>query len=144
MTLRELLNLIGLEVVGVAASVNDALCLAQKNTQPDLAIFDVRLSGRRDGIERAALLREVQHRVGRCTCACAIASFAYCRNSGVFLTAQGDTEMRARSGEHRYLRKPVSSQQIVSAVESALRCELTSGEGNGAAQNENELEGQLG
>ena len=86
--MREVLSLIGLEVVGVAASVNDALCLAQ-NTQPDLAIFDVRLAGKRDGIEAAALLRDIID------------------IPVVFLTANGDQE-------------PVSSQQIVAAVESAL------------------------
>jgi DNA-binding NarL/FixJ family response regulator len=58
MSIREVLSLIGVEVVGVAASVNDALCLAQ-NTHPDLAIFDVQLAGKRDGIEGAALLREI-------------------------------------------------------------------------------------
>ena len=104
MTLRELLSLIGLEVVGVAASVNDALCLAQ-NTKPDLAIFDARLEGRRDGIEGAALLREIVD------------------IPVVFLTAQGDKEMNARVEDLNpasHLRKPLGSQEIVAAVEIAL------------------------
>jgi two-component system, response regulator PdtaR len=58
MSLREVLSFVRLEVVGNAASVNEALCLAQ-NTQPDLAIFDMRLAGKRDGIEGAALLRDI-------------------------------------------------------------------------------------
>ena len=33
------------------------MCLAQ-NARPDIAIFDVRLAGRRDGIEGATLLRQ--------------------------------------------------------------------------------------
>ena len=57
MEMQQLLTLVDFDVVGVAASVNDALCLAE-NTHPDLAIFDVRLAGRRDGIEGAAILRD--------------------------------------------------------------------------------------
>jgi len=107
-SLREVLNLLGLEVVGVAASVNDALCLAQ-NLRPDLAIFDVQLTGRRDGIEGAALLR------------------AMVDIPVVFLTAQGDKETQARAqavNPASFLYKPVSSQQIVAAVETALQREI--------------------
>lgn len=39
MSIREVLSLLGYEVVGVAATVNDAPCIAQ-NSRPDLAIFD--------------------------------------------------------------------------------------------------------
>ena len=105
MSLREVLSLIGLEVVGVAASVNEAVCLAQ-NTRPDLVIFDVRLTGKRDGVEGAALLREIME------------------VAVIFLTATGDQETRARAQvvypAASYLSKPVSSQQLVAAVESAL------------------------
>ena len=62
MSMRAVLTLVGLEVIGVASCVNDALCLAE-NTCPDLAIFDVRLAGRRDGIEGAMILRRT---VGLC------------------------------------------------------------------------------
>jgi len=48
-SLREVLSLTGYEVTGIAATVNDALCLAE-NTRPDLAVVDVRLAGNRDGI----------------------------------------------------------------------------------------------
>ena len=37
MEMQQLLTLVDFDVVGVAASVNDALCLAE-NTHPDLAI----------------------------------------------------------------------------------------------------------
>jgi DNA-binding NarL/FixJ family response regulator len=55
--LTEVLNETGHEVVGVAATVSDALVVAA-NTKPDVAVVDVRLGGRRDGIEGAQLLRE--------------------------------------------------------------------------------------
>ena len=104
MSLREGLSLFGFEVVGVAATVTDALCLAQ-NTSPDLAIFDVRLAGRRDGIEGAALLRGMVD------------------IPVVFLTGQGDQGTRKRAEAlpcAAYLRKPVSAPQIVAALEQAL------------------------
>ena len=44
--------------VVVAASVSNALCLAQ-NTQPDLAIFDVQLAGKPRGIEGAACSKKL-------------------------------------------------------------------------------------
>ena len=108
MSIREVLSLIGVEVVGVADSVNDALCLAQ-NTHPDLAIFDVQLAGKRDGIEGAALLREIVD------------------VPVVFLTAKGDWETRARAQSVHpatYLFKPVNSAQLVAAVETALQHEI--------------------
>jgi DNA-binding NarL/FixJ family response regulator len=58
LSLQQTLSLFGFEVVGIAATVGDALCLAQ-NTRPDLAIFDIQLAGKRDGIEGAALLRSL-------------------------------------------------------------------------------------
>jgi hypothetical protein len=48
-SIDEVLSLLGFEVVGVATNVGDALRIAEE-VRPDLAIFDVRLSGRRDGM----------------------------------------------------------------------------------------------
>jgi two-component system, response regulator PdtaR len=53
----EVLTLVGFDVVGVATRVSEALRIAEV-TKANLAIFDVRLAGRRDGIEGAALLRD--------------------------------------------------------------------------------------
>ena len=69
LSLRDVLTLAGFEVVGVAARVSDALTIAH-NTPPDVAILDVRLAGKRDGIEGAVQLRRILNPV-------------------VFLTAQG-------------------------------------------------------
>ena len=77
-TMQEVLSLFGFEVIGVAATVTEALRLSELS-RPDLAIFDVRLAGRRDGIEGAQLLRE---RSGL---------------SVVFVSAQGDQPTRDRA-----------------------------------------------
>jgi two-component system, response regulator PdtaR len=58
LSLRDVLTLAGFEVVGVAARVSDALTIAQ-NTPPDVTILDVRLAGKRDGIEGAVQLRRI-------------------------------------------------------------------------------------
>jgi len=104
MSMRELLTLVGIEVIGVASCVNDALCLAE-NTRPDLAIFGVRLAGRRDGIEGAMILRRT---VGLPV---------------IFVTGQNDPATIARAAEAEpvaFLSKPVPSQQLVAAIENAI------------------------
>ena len=104
LSLRDVLTLVGFEVVGIAARVSDALIIAQ-NTPPDVAIFDVRLAGKRDGIEGAVQLRRILD------------------IPVVFLTAQGDEDTRARAAFLNpvgYLLKPVHSEQIVAALHKAL------------------------
>lgn len=103
-TMREVLTLVGFEVAGIASTVAEALNLAQA-THPDLAIFDVRLAGRRDGIEGAALLRE-------------------CYGvPAVFVTGQGDEATRQRAslvGAVGYLDKPVHPQELIKVVEATI------------------------
>ena len=102
-TMQQLLTLVDFDVVGVAAAVSDALCLAE-NTHPDLAIFDVRLAGRRDGIEGAAILRD--------TLGLPV----------VFITAHGDPATRRRADAVEpvaYLEKPVHPRHLIRAVEHA-------------------------
>jgi DNA-binding NarL/FixJ family response regulator len=80
------------------------LCIAE-NTRPDLAIVDVSLAGRRDGIEGAELLRK---QLG---------------TEIIFLTAQGDdtTAQRASALDPAgFLVKPVPSQQLVRAIRRVL------------------------
>jgi two-component system, response regulator PdtaR len=105
LSLCEVLGLVGLDVVGVAANVTDALCIAE-NTHPDLAIFDIHLQGQRDGIEGARLLRQ-RFNV-----------------PVVFMTANGDQDMRARASEIEpaaYLTKPVHPKRLIAAIENALQ-----------------------
>ena len=96
---------VGCEVVGVAATVTEALHLSEI-FKPDLAIFDVRLTGRRDGIEGARLLRE---------------------RSGlpvVFVSAHGDQPTRDRAaavGPVDFLDKPLNLRKLIAAVEKGIR-----------------------
>jgi len=54
-SLREVFS-VGYKVTGIAATVGDAVSLAEK-TGPDLAIVDVRLPRNCDGIEGSAFLQ---------------------------------------------------------------------------------------
>src|SRR5262245_50080057 len=103
-SLREMLNLIGYEVTGIAATVNDALSMTQ-DRRPDLAIVDVRLPGSRDGIEGAELLRQ---------------QFGI---PVIFLTGGIDqmTALRAADVEGSgYLLKPVRGEQLIEAIRVAM------------------------
>ena len=104
MWLSEVLRLRDLDVVGVAGTVTDALCLAQ-NTRPDLAIFDVHLKGQSDGIEGATLLK------------------GFLDIPVVFLTGQSDQGTRDRALAVKpaaYLCKPAGPQEIMAAMDKAL------------------------
>jgi len=104
MSLHEMLSRFGLQVVGVAAAVSDALRIAQ-TTRPDIAIFDVTLRGNCDGIEGAALLR------------------SFLDIPVVFLTGQNDEGTRARAlaiTPAAYLCKPARPQDILAVVDKAL------------------------
>ena len=103
-SLREVLSLVGYKVTGIAASVSDALCLAEK-TQPDLAIVDVRLPGNRDGIEGAELL---QQQFGMRV---------------IFLTGEIDKAMALRAAKidpAGYLMKPVHGYKLIELIRRAL------------------------
>jgi DNA-binding NarL/FixJ family response regulator len=106
-TMDEVLSLMGFEVVGVATRVSEALRIAESKN-PHLAIFDVRLAGRRDGVEGASLLRD---RLGL---------------PSVFVNAHGDGASRERAnkaGAVGYIDDPVHFRQLISVVTSALERE---------------------
>jgi two-component system, response regulator PdtaR len=104
LSMQEVLSLVGVEVVGVAATVGEALRLAG-SANPDVAICDVRLAGRRDGIDGAVLLHE---------------------SSGlpvIFVTGQDDSATRQRAAKVdpvAYLEKPVRPQELIAAVQAAI------------------------
>src|SRR5262249_26365665 len=103
--MRDVLTLFGIDVVGVAGNVSDALRIAE-NIRPDLAIFDIRLRGRRDGIEGVRLLRE---------------RFDV---PVVLLTANTERAIRARAAKiapAACLTKPAHPQHIIAAIERALK-----------------------
>jgi DNA-binding NarL/FixJ family response regulator len=103
-SLREVLSLVGYKVTGIAASVSDAVSLAEE-TGPDLAIVDVRLPGNRDGIEGAALL---QQQFGMRV---------------IFLTGEIDKETALRAADidaAGYLMKPVHGYELLELIRRAF------------------------
>ena len=105
LAMQDVLSLVGFNVVSVAASVSDALCQAEI-TRPEIAVFDVKLAGNRDGIEGARVLRGMFN------------------IPVVFVTGSLDAELQARAeavGRAAVLHKPVASHRIIAAVQDALR-----------------------
>jgi two-component system, response regulator PdtaR len=104
LALREIANYAGFAVVGTAATVIGALDIAQ-SALPDVAVIDVRLAGRRDGIAGALLLRrEFDIQI-------------------VFLSAHMDAATRARAAKARpvaFLVKPCSAQALLTAIHAAF------------------------
>ena len=90
----------GFEVIGMVDTAEDAIAQASAQ-RPSLVIMDIRLSGRRDGIETAIELF---------------------RNHGipcVFATAHADAEAHARAMPARprgWLQKPYSMPDLVNLV----------------------------
>jgi two-component system, response regulator PdtaR len=104
LTMRDVLSLVGCNVVGVTATMSDALREAEI-TRPDLAIFDVKLTGKRGGIEGASILRQMF------------------KIPVVFVTGDLDAELQARAEAvgRAALLKPALSDQVISAAQKALR-----------------------
>jgi two-component system, response regulator PdtaR len=95
----------GFEIAGVASSAEEALELAAARG-PALVVMDVRLGGRRDGID-AALELFGSHAI-RC----------------VFATAHYDAKVRARAqpaAPLAWLPKPYAMPALVGAVRRAFR-----------------------
>ena len=102
--IEEVLAESGFRVAGVAASGPEALSLAEE-TQPRLALVDIRLTGPIDGIELACQLRE---------------KFAI---PAIFLSGLIDarTTERARAAHPLgFLSKPFLPSQVFNAIQRAL------------------------
>ena len=94
----------GFEVVGIAASAAQALRLAGSK-RPHLAIMDVHLSGKRDGID-AALEMFTAHGV-----------------RSIFATAYHDDQTRSRGDKAAplgWLPKPYQLDTLISMVKTAI------------------------
>jgi len=104
LALQARLSTAGFEVVGIAMSADEAVSLA-KAEQPALAIVDVRLAGKRDGVEAAIELF---------------------RNHGIrsiFATAHADPETRALAqpaSPVAWLAKPYSANNLIPLIRDAL------------------------
>jgi len=104
MDLQQEIEKFGCEVVGLAESVDEALMAVEKN-RPDLALMDVRIVGRMDGIQTARLLRDVY------------------RVPAIFLTSYSDelTISRAARGmPYGYITKPFQSRALKATLRMAL------------------------
>jgi len=104
LNIATVLNQFGYEVIGIAGTMADAVRIAGERA-PDLALMDVTLEGRGDGVETA---RQLQDR------------FA---TPILFVTAHSDrgTLERVRALNPRgWLFKPFSPRQLEQAVEAAF------------------------
>jgi len=102
--ITEVLGESGFAVAGIAASGPEALSLAAE-TNPALALVDIRLTGPIDGIELACLLRE---------------KFGV---PAIFLSGLADpdtTERAAAAQPLGFLAKPFVPSRVFAAIERAL------------------------
>jgi len=101
--LEDQLRTLGYDVMASVSTGEEALRAASK--LPDLALVDIRLGGKLDGIETAAVLRD-RFKVGV-----------------VYITSHDDEETIRRlrtTLPHGYLGKPIRSKDLHGAVEVAL------------------------
>jgi PAS domain S-box-containing protein len=99
-----LLNL-GYEVAGVAASGEEAILKAH-HSHPDLALMDIRLKGKMDGVQAAAHLREKLN------------------IPVVYLTSYTDSTTVDRAGQTQpmgYLVKPFNARELDITIQLALK-----------------------
>jgi len=102
--IEEVLAESGFRVAGIAASGPEALSLAEE-TQPRLALVDIKLTGPIDGIELACVLRQ---------------KFSI---PAIFLSGLADDETTRRAqiaAPLGFLRKPFRPSQVFNAIEQAL------------------------
>lgn len=102
--MEEALRRAGFDICGVASSADEALDMADAQ-RPALAVMDIRLAGKRDGID-AALELFARHGI-RC----------------VFATAHHTADTRARATPAKplaWLAKPYTMSSLVDVVRRAL------------------------
>ncbi len=102
--LKQEIEQLGCEVVGVAESADEAM-VAAGVCRPDLALMDVRLVGGVDGVQTAGLLRSAYH------------------IPVVFLTSYSDETTitrAAREMPYGYLTKPFQSGELKATLQVAL------------------------
>ncbi len=98
------LDKLGYDIVGTAASGEDAVSLAARSA-PNLVLMDIELEGEMDGIEAASRIRS---REGAAV---------------VYLTAHEEKELFDRAKEtepYGFLSKPVSKRELQRVLETAL------------------------
>jgi PAS domain S-box-containing protein len=104
MDLKQEIEELGYEVVGVAESADDALKIVQ-DAVPDFALMDIRIVGSMDGIQTARALRH------------------WYRVPSIFLTSYSDDATLARAARvmpYGYLTKPFKSAELRATLKMAL------------------------
>lgn len=104
MNLEEHLTEMGYEVVGIAASSDEAVEKARE-LRPDLILMDIAMSGEKDGIDASEEIRSEMD------------------VSIIFLTAYADEELIKRAkmaGPFGYIVKPYKDRELRAAIEVAL------------------------
>jgi DNA-binding response OmpR family regulator len=102
--LEETLESAGYEVVGKAASAGDAISLIGRH-RPDLALLDIKLMGRRNGVDVA---QEVTQRFG---------------TGVIFETSESNPVVRGQAELTRpfaWLTKPFKPKELLAAVDAAM------------------------
>jgi PAS domain S-box-containing protein len=102
--IRRFLTKSGYEISGIVASGEEAVELASQS-MPDLALMDVQLAGKMDGITASRLIGEKLH------------------IPTIYLTGSSDAETIARAASteaYGYLLKPVQERDLIQTVEAAL------------------------
>lgn len=103
MSIEDALTQAGFEVAGVSRTAEEASAAATA-TRPDLVVMDIRLAGKRDGIDAAL---DIYRRLGI---------------RSIFATAHADAEIQARAlaaAPLGWLRKPYSAQALIELVRQA-------------------------
>ncbi|UJP65366.1 LytR/AlgR family response regulator transcription factor [Mongoliitalea daihaiensis] len=102
--LKDTLEDLGYEVVGIAISCREAMAMIEERS-PDLALLDVQIKGGKDGIELAAEINE------------------HYRIPFLMLTSHADihTINRAKAvNPYGYLVKPFNEKEILAGIELAM------------------------
>jgi DNA-binding response OmpR family regulator len=102
--LEEMLEDAGYQVVGKAASAGDAISLIGRH-RPNLALLDIRLMGRRNGVDVA---QEVTRRFG---------------TGVIFETSESSPVVRREAemtGPFAWLTKPFEPEELLAAVDAAM------------------------
>ncbi len=103
--LRERLARLGFSVIASVASADEGIAIATRE-RPDLVLMDIRLKGRKDGVQAA---REIRKQVDVPI---------------VYLTAYSDqlTVDRAKTSEHDgFILKPFRGRELQATIDVAMR-----------------------
>lgn len=94
----------GYQVVGIASTANEAVSLADEK-RPDLAVMDIRLLGRRDGVDAAIEL------------------FTKFSIRSIFASAHADVETRERAAPANpigWVQKPYPADALIRLIKEFL------------------------